>query len=592
MEIIALGVAVLVILVIQFYRNQARQRRQLLTTLQQQWGQVPDREYMDGDLRRIARYFEQGRDREPQQLILDDITWNDLGMDDIYMLINHTQSSVGEEALYRMLRTPAIDMAVLKERSRLAQLFADDAALRLRLEVCLHQIGKNQRQAFCDYISELGRQPARSNARHYIGIAVLVAALLWMIVSPYYGGLLLIVTIAFQIITYYQQKAQVESFFVCVANVVRLAQCGQEICHLTGAEAIDAYQKQLRQCVSALEPIRRKARVIVMGKSMGGSPLDLLADYLKMLVHTDLIAYNQVIGLVRQAEPAIWQTIDVLGQLECGLAIASFRQCLGIWCGPELSEISVGQTPQQIKTVREAQDIASAYQEQQKATALFLHGDDLYHPLIDRPVPNSVHAERCQLITGSNASGKSTFLKTVALSAVMAQTIYTVAGSGYRAPFYQIYSSMALKDDLIGGESYYMVEIRSLKRILDRGRDTLPVLCFVDEVLRGTNTVERIAASTQILKSMSQQNILCFAATHDGELTYLLEDHYDNGHFSETITEGDILFSYRLQPGRAVGRNALQLLGLMGYDVDVLQQARDMAERFDRTGTWSLYDEG
>jgi len=219
---------------------------------------------------------------------------------------------------------------------------------------------------------------------------------------------------------------------------------------------------------------------------------------------------------------------------------------------------------------------------------LSLCGEDLYHPLVDHAVPNSIYAKRSQLITGSNASGKSTFLKTVGLSAVLAQTIYTVPGRRYQAPFYQIYSSMALKDNLIGGESYYMVEIRSLKRILDRGHDNLPVLCFVDEVLRGTNTVERIAASTQILKSMTQMNMLCFAATHDGELTYLLEDHFENGHFSETITEGDILFTYRLQPGRAEGRNALQLLGWMGYDEKVLKQARDMAEHFDRTGVWSV----
>lgn len=339
-------------------------------------------------------------------------------------------------------------------------------------------------------------------------------------------------------------------------------------------QEIDRYRDKLREHVRVLEPICRRAHAIVMGKAMGGSPLDLLADYGKMLIHVDLIAYNQIVDLVQKAEPVIWDMIETLGQLECGLAIASFRQCLGRWCEPEFAA-NLPEDP--------------AVSESRK---WYLYGQDLYHPLVDRAVPNSVHADRSQLITGSNASGKSTFLKTVALGAVLAQTIYTVAGDWYRAPFYQIYSSMALKDDLSGGESYYMVEIRSLKRILDRGQDALPVLCFVDEVLRGTNTVERIAASTQILKSMTQMNILCFAATHDGELTYLLEDSYENGHFSETITEGDIFFSYQWKPGRAVGRNALQLLGLMGYDPIVLQEARDMAERFDRTGTWSLYDEG
>ena len=92
----------------------------------------------------------------------------------------------------------------------------------------------------------------------------------------------------------------------------------------------------------------------------------------------------------------------------------------------------------------------------------------------------------------------------------------------------------------------------------------------------------------QILRRLSQLHVLCFAATHDGELTHLLEADYDNGHFSETMDQGDIHFDYRLRPGRAQGRNALQLLSLMGYEETVLEQARDMAERFDRTGIWSV----
>ena len=100
--------------------------------------------------------------------------------------------------------------------------------------------------------------------------------------------------------------------------------------------------------------------------------------------------------------------------------------------------------------------------------------------------------------------------------------------------------------------------------------------------------MERIAASAQILKSMTRQNILCFAATHDGELTWLLEDCYDNSHFEEEVTDGDVLFSYRLLPGRAQSRNALKLLGLMGYDRQVLEDAEAMAKRFLETGIWTM----
>ena len=101
-----------------------------------------------------------------------------------------------------------------------------------------------------------------------------------------------------------------------------------------------------------------------------------------------------------------------------------------------------------------------------------------------------------------------------------------------------------------------MVEIRAMQRILEAGaKEGAKIACFVDEVLRGTNTVERIAASTEILKYMAQQGYFCAAATHDIELTSLLEEVYENYHFSEEIKDGDVLFNYRLQEGKAQTRN-------------------------------------
>ena len=114
------------------------------------------------------------------------------------------------------------------------------------------------------------------------------------------------------------------------------------------------------------------------------------------------------------------------------------------------------------------------------------------------------------------------------------------------------------------------------------------ILCFVDEVLRGTNTVERIAASTQILKSLGHSGILCFAATHDIELTELLQNDFDNYHFEEDVRDGDIFFNYRLKSGKATTRNAIRLLELMGYDQAVIERASAQAEQFVASGVWKL----
>jgi DNA mismatch repair ATPase MutS len=212
--------------------------------------------------------------------------------------------------------------------------------------------------------------------------------------------------------------------------------------------------------------------------------------------------------------------------------------------------------------------------------------EELVHPFLEKPVPATIQTKKSVLITGSNASGKSTFIKSAAINAVLAQTIYTVCAKSYRASFFKVYTSMALTDNLFGNESYYIVEIKSLKRILDAAKDEVPVLCFVDEVLRGTNTVERIAASSRILHTIANSNALMFAATHDIELTYMLEECFTNYHFEEQISNDTISFDYRLKEGRATTQNAISLLGMLGYPEDIIHKSRMSASYFIENGEW------
>ena len=175
----------------------------------------------------------------------------------------------------------------------------------------------------------------------------------------------------------------------------------------------------------------------------------------------------------------------------------------------------------------------------------------------------------------------------MAINGILSQTIGIACGENFKMSEGLIYSSMALRDDLESNESYYIVEIKSLKRILDvaaNGRK--PVMCFIDEVLRGTNTVERIAASSVILEKLSRMNTICFAATHDIELTKLMEGSYKNYHFEEEVAKDDVLFNYSLKTGPATTRNAIKLLKVIGYDSQVIKSASERAENFLNTGSW------
>ena len=113
------------------------------------------------------------------------------------------------------------------------------------------------------------------------------------------------------------------------------------------------------------------------------------------------------------------------------------------------------------------------------------------------------------------------------------------------------------------------------------------VLAFVDEILRGTNTIERIAASAAVLQDLSGKNILVMAATHDIELTRILAG-YQNIHFREQVGKDGVTFDYKLRPGPSRTRNALELLGQMGFAEETVSRARTTAARFEREQRWGV----
>jgi DNA mismatch repair ATPase MutS len=148
---------------------------------------------------------------------------------------------------------------------------------------------------------------------------------------------------------------------------------------------------------------------------------------------------------------------------------------------------------------------------------------------------------------------------------------------------------MALKDNLFNNESYYIAETKSLKRIINSVNEDVLTVCFVDEILRGTNTVERIAASAEVLKYLTLNNCLCIAATHDVELTHILNEYFENYHFREEIVSNEILFDYKIYEGRSTTQNAIKLLGILGYDKSIVQSATDRAKSFLKEGVWGKF---
>jgi DNA mismatch repair ATPase MutS len=185
-------------------------------------------------------------------------------------------------------------------------------------------------------------------------------------------------------------------------------------------------------------------------------------------------------------------------------------------------------------------------------------------------------------------SGKSTFLRTVGVNAVLAQTIHTCLAGQYRAPVFHVRSYIGRADDLLAGKSYYIVEVEALLELVRASGDTAPHLFLLDELFRGTNAVERIAAGEAVLgellqarKDASKLHIV-LAATHDGELVDLVSGTFEAYHFGDSVGPDGLMFDHRLQHGPATTRNAVALLRLHGAPETLLARAVTTAEMLDR----------
>ncbi|UJP64720.1 MutS-related protein [Mongoliitalea daihaiensis] len=201
----------------------------------------------------------------------------------------------------------------------------------------------------------------------------------------------------------------------------------------------------------------------------------------------------------------------------------------------------------------------------------------MFHPLIEDCVKNDLTIDgKSILITGSNMSGKSTFLRTLAINSILAQTIYTCFADNFSTPLLKQFSSIRIDDNLLDGKSYYFQEVNIMSSLLSQV--TLPNqnLFLLDEVFKGTNTVERIAAAKSILSYLNRNDNIVIVSTHDIELAEMLKKEYDLYHFTETINENKLHFDHTLKEGPLKTSNAIRILEQSGYPEEVIAEAKKL----------------
>jgi len=556
MEYIGFLFVVVIILFIFFISgivNERNSKKKYVENLIKGYGSKNTREYNAEEFQNISAYYRHHK----TGFSIDDITWNDLNMDEIFRQMNYAKSSAGDEYLYYLLRSPKIDVWDWEDFEDKTEYFRTHQTERLKLQLALHKMGYTGKYSIYDYLDNLDSLEKRNSTKDILADILLLLSVAVMFADLGKGLVFFFVMIFYNVTTYFKEKAIVDPYITSFRYLFRVLNEIKELKKIR-LSCIDKEVEELLGLAHKLEKFTRFSYLLMSGTRMSGDMMELGLDYIRMFFHLDIIKFNSMVKEVYKNRSEIDEIITIIGKLDAYLCVGEYREYLKEYCVPEYEK------------------------EKYFATKL-------YHPLLSDPVKNNVNITKSMLITGSNASGKSTFLKTVAVNAVLAQSIHTVCADSYVGDYYRIFSSITLRDNIFEGDSYYMAEIKSIKRILNASlNEGAPVLAFVDEVLRGTNTIERISASGVILRQLAEGKGYCLAATHDLELTEILKNYYENVHFEESIENDDIVFPYRLKKGKATTRNAIALLNIMGYDSRITQAAQRQAENFEINRKWEV----
>lgn len=527
--------------------------QRLGSRLTREWGELPE-SYQGNAEASLKEAYEAQRRMVKYNSRVDDLTWHDLDMFRVFKQINATQSSIGAERLYSRLRGFNFGDAAVNEP--LIDFFTQHPQERLKVQKDFSRLGRVDHNQSQNYLLHTTESSLHGITKYVIMGAIPLVSLVVLGVSfplrnanliPI-SGMVLLFSALFNIIYFQKEKATLEGELTAMSYLVRTIVTAQKL-----AKIKTPAQQEIRDNLRPLAAITEFAFAF---RTTDANEMAMLMDYINGLFMLPFIAYNFVLKRLQNKHDAALNLWASVGDLEVAIAIANYRLAIQDTCQPVFRPGPVA-------------------------------ADTLVHPLLLDAVANPVNWRRNTIITGSNASGKSTYVKSVAVNCILAQTINTCTAKSFALQPGNVITAMAVQDDLAQGDSYFVAEIKAIKRLLDLVATGQHCYGFVDEILKGTNTVERIAASASVVAWLNQYPSLVMIATHDNELTEMLSATCDNWHFQETVTKDHgVEFDYLLRQGPATSHNAIALLGTMDYPESLITEANQLATAFEKSKRW------
>ena len=478
---------------------------------------------------------------------VDDRTWQDLGMDDLFAKIDRTAGTPGQQMLYHQMRTYQADDRILAERARQQAVFKDDPVLREKCQALLSRLGGSGGE----WLGSMLLNPFPANPRFapllylcsFLGAAcILGIAYIHLLFLPALAMMFINVAITAN------YGRHIRPYFTGFSQIVTMLGVGVELAAVPNPHALPQLDT-LRKSKPLAARLRNRLGWLVMDRTRMSDLTQLAVDYINMFFLFDIVVYLRSNAALRQHKIELVGMWEAIGSLDASIAVASYLQGVPGLIRPTLTA--------------------------ERRLAV----EGLSHPLLADPVSNSLSLDgRSALIAGPNMAGKTAFIRTVGINVILGQTLNLCLAEKAVLPRAVVRSAIRREDNLEAGQSYFFAEIQQILEFTRTDEGGPRHLSLIDEIFRGTNTVERIAASAAVLHHLGRHQMV-LATTHDVELQELVADTFDMHHFSDQIVEGRYIFDYHLHPGPARSRNAIRLLEITGYPSEIIREAETLAAR-------------
>ena len=541
-----LGVIIVLILfiLISNYRKN-RRRDKVLNKIIRNWGKRKD--FSSSRFELIKKYFRNTKHEDEFFHRISDRSVTDLDLDEVFKVIDRTSSKIGQQYLYYKLRNIGSPES-LNHFHDVTLLFEKDESLRLETQIELTKLNYHKSYFFEELVTSEPIEKPKTLWAVYTLSFLSFALIIWGIFNPIYF-LFIVPVFAVNTVLHYRNKWKISSYINAISQLPWVLSVSRNI-----AKSPEVKSKFPDiSFINEVEKMERKAAIISYEKNAGDEVASLIlvfSELINLLFNLEYLVFYSLIDSITSKRKSLKKMFHFLGEIDVAISTASLKASGYELCNPKF----IDENKLLVKSIS--------------------------HPLIENCVVNDLSLEHHSLLlTGSNMSGKTTFIRNVALNSVLAQTLNICFAKEYVAPFFKLYTSIRIEDDLLDDTSYYLAEVLTVKELIQASEQDSPCLFVLDEIFKGTNTVERISGGKAILSFLNKGNNMVLVSTHDLELTDILsQEGYVLYHFSEQIYNNELDFDYKLKDGELKTRNAIRILELHDYPSEIIKDAREVEE--------------